>query len=72
MVCLGTKQVARLLNVNISSLTRAVWEDRITAPSKGPGGAFLWGPEDIQRASWVMRRKSADDVLSELDATTQI
>ena len=51
----STRQVAKLLDVSISRLTRAVWEDRITPPQKGPGGAYLWAEDDIRRASWVLR-----------------
>ena len=66
----GTKEVAKMLGVAVHSLARAVWEERIPAPPKGPGNAYLWGPEDIQRASWVLRRRSADDILENLEAAT--
>jgi len=59
----STRDVARLLGVGISRLARAVWEGRVEAPLKGPGGAYLWGRRDIERASWVLRHRSADDVL---------
>ena len=55
MIFRSTRQAAALLGVSISRLTRAVWEDRITPPPKGPGGAYLWLEEDIRRASWVLR-----------------
>lgn len=60
----STRSVAALLNVRPGTLTRAVWEGRVKAPSKAPDGSFLWLPEDIQRASWALRRKPADDVLA--------
>lgn len=61
----STKEVAKLLGVGLSCLSRAVYEDRIDPPQKGPGGAFLWGVRDIERASWALRRKSVDDIFSE-------
>jgi hypothetical protein len=63
MTFLSTRQVARLLGINVSRLSTAVWTGRITEPPKGPGNAFLWGKEQIEQASWVLRGKSADDVL---------
>jgi len=59
----STRDVARLLGISVSRLARAVWEGRVNAPMKGPGGAYLWNRQDIERASWVLRRRSADDVL---------
>jgi hypothetical protein len=59
----STRDVARLLGIGVSRLARAVWEGRVAAPLKGPGGAYLWTRRDIERASWVLRHRSADDVL---------
>jgi hypothetical protein len=59
----STREVAKLLDVRPGTLTRAVWEGRVPAPTKGPGGAFLWTEKDIHRASWVLRRRDASDVL---------
>ena len=59
----STRQVAALLGLRVHTLSRAIYEGRVAEPTKGPGGSFLWTPEDIERASWVLRRKSADDVL---------
>lgn len=64
MVCFSTKQVAKMLGISTSRLSRAVWDERVIAPPKGPGGVFLWEPGDIERASWVLRRRDASDVLS--------
>ena len=51
----GTKEVAKLLGMTISALNQAIYHGRLTpAPNKGPGGAFLWTSEDIQRASWQL------------------
>jgi len=60
---IGTKQAAAMLGVRPGTLTRAIWEGRIPPPTKGPGGAYVWSRLDIERASWVLRRRSADDVL---------
>jgi len=59
----STRDVARLLGVGVSRLARAVWEGRIEAPLKGPGGAYLWNRRDVERASWALRHRNADDVL---------
>lgn len=68
---LSTREVATLLGVNVSRLSTAVWAGRIAEPPRGPGNAFLWGPEDIERASWVLRRRSADDVLKAIADNTE-
>ena len=60
----STPQVAQMLKISPGCLSRAVWDGRLESPEKGPGGAFLWAEEDIHRASWVLRRRSADDVLN--------
>jgi hypothetical protein len=59
----STREVAILLGLRPSNITRALWEGRITPPMKGPSGAYLWIEADIQRASWVLRHRDADDVL---------
>ncbi|NQT01345.1 MAG: helix-turn-helix domain-containing protein [Planctomycetes bacterium] len=57
-------QVAKMLNVHNSRLSRAVWEGRIDPPAKSPGkGVFLWTRDDIERASWILRRRDASDIL---------
>ena len=61
----STRQVAALLGVQLSVLTKATWSGRVSPPEKSPSGAFLWSEDDIQRASWALRRRSADDVLPE-------
>ena len=59
----STRQVAKLLGVRLGILTRAAWSGQVQPPEKSPSGAFLWTAADIERASWVLRRRSADDVL---------
>jgi hypothetical protein len=61
----STREVARLLGVSISRLSRAVWEQRVDPPEKAPGGAYLWTHRDIEKASWALRHRSASDVLGE-------
>ena len=50
----GTREVARALGVSHSRLARAVWAGKVREPERGPGGAFLWTDEDIERASWAL------------------
>lgn len=47
----GTKDVAKLLEILPTTLSRAVWEGRIPAPEKGPGNSYIWAEADIQRAA---------------------
>ncbi len=54
----STLQVSRILGVTVGRLSRAVWDGRISAPTKGPGNAFLWTKSDIEHASWVLLHKS--------------
>jgi predicted DNA-binding transcriptional regulator AlpA len=58
MSVLGTREVAKILGVSHSRLIRAVWDGRVSPPSKMPGGAFGWTDEDINRASWVLLHKA--------------
>lgn len=63
MSFLSSRQAAMLLGVNPSRLIRAIWDNRLDPPTKGPGGAFLWTDADLERASWLLRGRSADDLL---------
>jgi len=49
-----------LLEVKPASLAKAVWDGRIDPPAKGPSGNYLWRLNDIEKASWVMRRRAFD------------
>jgi len=53
----STRQVARLLGVSVSLLTKAVWCGRVDPPEKSPSGNFLWTCADVERASWILRRR---------------
>jgi hypothetical protein len=64
----STREVARLLRVPPGRLAKALWDGRVEAPAKGPGGAFLWTDRDIEHASWVLRHRDASDILPALEA----
>jgi len=59
---IGTKQAAVILGVRPGTLTRAVWDGRVTSPAKGPGGAFVWTDTDLRRAAWALLRRDLDEV----------
>ena len=61
MVYKSTREVAEILGINSSRLSRAIWDRRFDPPMKGPGGAFLWTLEDIRRASWVLLHRDLED-----------
>lgn len=61
----STREVAALLGVLPSRISKAVWEGRLEAPERGPSGAFLWSEEDIRRTCWVLLRRDADAFLAE-------
>ena len=63
----STRDVARMLGMNPSRLARAIWDGRLDPPARAPGGAFLWVTEDIERASWLLRGRSACDVLPDVE-----
>ena len=54
----STREVAKLLGVSVALLTKATWSGRMDPPQKSPSGNFLWTESDIERASWVLLRKS--------------
>ena len=54
MTYLNTKRAAKVLGVKTCTLAHAVWDERIKAPKKGPGGAYIWTIEDIERAAWIL------------------
>ena len=55
----STPQAARIIGVSPSVLSRAVWDGRVRSPQKSPSGSYLWAPDDIERASWVIRHRSS-------------
>ena len=57
----NTREVARLLGISASRLARAVWDQRFSAPAKGPGGAYLWTEADARRASWALLGHDLDE-----------
>jgi hypothetical protein len=54
----STRQVARLLGVSVSLLTKAVWCGRVAPPRKSPSGSYPWTLSDIERVSEVLAGKS--------------
>jgi len=58
MKIFNTKDVARMLGVSIAKLQRAIWDERVDPPAKGPGGAFVWQLEDIDRVSWQLLHRA--------------
>lgn len=53
----STREVAREIGVGCSALSRAVWDGRIPSPKRSPQGAFLWLPDDIERARRAMKSR---------------
>ncbi len=68
---MSTRQVAALLGVSVSKLTREVWLGRIKAPPKSPAGDHLWGRIDIEVACWGLLHKDLDAVLTEREAKAE-
>ena len=54
MLVYNTRDVARLLDVSVARLTKAIWYGRVDPPPKSPSGTYLWTVEDIDRASWQL------------------
>jgi len=59
----STRQVAELLKIKPDTLSKAIWQGRVRAPQKSPGGQFLWTSEDITRAGWVLLRRDVSDLI---------
>ena len=57
----STRQVEQLFGIN--NIALKIYQGRVEAPAKGPTGSYMWLPADIEKASWVLRRRSADDVI---------
>ena len=53
----GTKEVAKILNVNVSTLGAAMWRGAFDEPEK-VGGRYLWRESDIQRAGRALLHRS--------------
>lgn len=52
----STREVALIiLKVKPDTLQKAIWQNRVKAPSKGPSGQYLWTIRDIEAASWALR-----------------
>ena len=75
MTVFSTKQVSKLLGINLTKLQRALWDGRIDPlPQKTPAGNFLWTVEDINRVSWILCRRAFElqpDLLAEAVETNE-
>lgn len=58
---LSTVEAAFVLNLRPGTLARAVWDGRVGAPAKGPGGAYHWSRDDLVRASWRLYGHNLSD-----------
>lgn len=56
-----TLEAARRLGVSINKLQRAIWLGQIDKPQRGPGGAYLWDDEALNRASWQLLGRAYND-----------
>jgi hypothetical protein len=73
MKVLNTPQTAKLLGISIGRLSRAIWDNRINAPQKGPANAYLWTLKDIEHASWVLLGRGLDQtVRKQLEDASQL
>ena len=61
----GTRAAAALLGVRANTLQSAVWSGRIAQPRRGPGRAFLWSRDDLDRAARCLRGMTLRAVLDE-------
>ena len=65
----STRQVAqKILKIKPDNLQKAVWQNRVKAPSKGPSGQYLWTIPDIESASWHLRRHREFEVWRQMNA----
>ncbi len=67
---LSTRQVARLLGVSVSLLTKAVWAGSVDPPQKSPSGSHRWTLSDIERVSEVLAGKSRTSQKKSRNAVT--
>jgi hypothetical protein len=58
---IGTKQAAAILGLPPGTLAKAVWDGRVAAPAKAPGGAYVWTLDDLRRASWALLHRELDE-----------
>ena len=51
----STRQVAGFLDIKPGTLQKAIWQNQVIPPSKGPSGQYLWQLRDIESAAWALR-----------------
>jgi len=71
MTMIGTKEAARVLGVSISRLQQAVWKEQFRPPAKGPGGAYFWTHDDLERASWALLHRPFEQMKGARNVTTK-
>ena len=53
----STRQVATdILRTKPDALSKAIWQNRVTPPTKSPSGQYLWTMPYIESAAWAMGR----------------
>lgn len=60
----STRDVAKILGITPSRLSRAVWTGCVDEPQRGPGGAFFWTESDMRRAAWILLHRDLDAVVA--------
>ena len=61
----STKEVGKLLDVSPTYIQQLIWKDELDAPQK-VGRNYRWAAADIEKASWRLRRRNADDIFGRL------
>ena len=52
----STRQTAAILGIKPDRLQKAIWQEKVESPQKGPAGNFMWTIPDIERAAWALGR----------------
>ena len=56
----STRQAAEVLGVRPHRLSHAVWDNRVPAPKKSPGGDYVWSRADLERAAHALLNQSLE------------
>lgn len=60
MIRLQTKEVAEMLGITTQALVKAMFDGRFPKPKNKVGRSFVWTPEEVEKASWVINKRSAN------------
>ncbi len=52
----STRQAAGILGIKPDALSKAIWQNRVTPPTKSPSGQYLWTTAYIEAAAWALGR----------------